>query len=337
MLVRVETDTGIVGWGEGQSPIAPEVSATVVGKILKGTLIGRDALATQVLRQDMYELMNQRGHGGSFMVDAIAGVDIALWDVKGKALDVPLAVLLGGPFRSVLPCYVSGVRGEALAEKIDYLRGFLDEGYTRFKYNGGFGVDVDTEIMAALLEKAPRNVAVDALWRYDRNAALALGRNLERLRALWLEAPCNPEDVEGHAALARVLDVPIAGGENERSRFQLKPWLDEGALDIAQPDIGRCGITEGIRVIDLAELMHVPVTLHCGVASPVMIAASLHVAAAHRNVSLMEYQPIVLGAANQLLKRPIVCKEGAFMLPEGAGLGIEIDEAALKRVAVRIA
>ncbi|MBI1777978.1 MAG: mandelate racemase/muconate lactonizing enzyme family protein [Proteobacteria bacterium] len=336
MIVRIETDSGRIGWGEGQSPIAPEISATVVETILKTLLVGRDALATQALRHEMYALMNLRGHGGGFMIDAIAGVDMALWDLKGKALGAPLYALLGGPFRRTIPCYVSGVRGESIADRVADLRQRLDLGFRTFKLFGGFGVETDVEIMAALLDQAPKNVAFDALWRYDRNTALRLGRQLEQAGALWFEAPCEPEDVAGHAGLARALDLPIAGGETERTRLQFKPWLDAGAFDIAQPDIGRCGVSEGVRIVDLAELMNVPVTLHCGIASPLMIAASLHVAAAHPHVSLMEYQPVVLNAVNRLLKRPLLCREGSFELPEGPGLGIELDEAVVRRHARRV-
>jgi L-alanine-DL-glutamate epimerase-like enolase superfamily enzyme len=284
----------------------------------------------------MYELMNLRGHGGGFMIDAIAAVDMALWDLKGKALGVPLAVLLGGPFRRELPCYVSGLRGQSDADKVADLRRHQDAGFSTFKLFGGFGIEKDAELMGGLLEKAPRKVAFDALWRYDRNQALDLGRRLERLGAVWFEAPCDPEDMAGHAALARDLDIPIAGGETERTRFQFKPWLDCGAFEVAQPDMGRSGITEGVRIIDLAEAMHVPVTLHCGMGSPLMIAASLHVAAAHPQVSLMEYQPVVLKAVNRLLTTPLACREGFFVLPEGAGLGVAFDDSVLARYAMKI-
>ncbi len=335
MIVRVETDTGLVGWGEGQSPIAPEVSARIVETIIKDALVGRDALATRVLRDDMYGLMNLRGHGGGFMLDAISGVDTALWDIKGKALGASLAMLLGGPCRDTVPCYVSGLRGESTTDKVADLRRHRDAGFATFKLFGGFGVENDAETMAALLDEAPRNVAFDALWRYDRDQALRLGRELEELGAIWFEAPCDPEDIAGHAALARDLALPVAGGETERTRWQFKPWLDDAALDIVQPDIGRCGVTEGMRIVELAELMHLPVALHCGIASPIMIAASLHVAAASPRVRFMEYQPVVLQAVNRLLKQPLVCRGGAFQLPPGPGLGLEIDEAVLLQFARR--
>lgn len=330
MVVRIEADSGLVGWGEGQSPIAPEVAATIVDRILADVLVGRDPMATAVIYHDLFDLMAVRGHGGGFMVDAIAAVDIALWDLKGKALGVPIALLLGGPARERVPCYVSGIRGDSPAAMVDEICRQTDLGFSRFKLFGGFGIERDGDLMESLLARAPRAVAFDALWRYDRNQAMALGRRLAELGTLWFEAPCDPADIAGHALLARTLALPVAGGETERTRQQFRPWLEAGALEIAQPDIGRCGITEGVRIIDLAALMHVPVTLHCGMASPIMIAASLQVAAAHPHVSMMEYQPIVLAAGNSLLREKLCCEEGLFRTSGGPGLGIEIDEPVLR-------
>src|SRR4029077_15734 len=140
MIVRIETSEGVVGYGEGQSPIAPEVSASIVRHVIAPILIGRDPRATRVLRREMYDLMNLRGHTGGFMVDAIAAVDIALWDIAGKAARLPVHVLLGGPCRTEAPVYVSGIRGTAVTDKIAAMRDFIDRGFLAFKLFGGFGV-----------------------------------------------------------------------------------------------------------------------------------------------------------------------------------------------------
>ena len=129
------------------------------------------------------------------------------------------------------------------------------------------------------------------------------------------------------------MDLPIANGETLRTRLEFLPWFQERAIDLAQPDIGRCGITEGMAIIDLAEAFHVPVALHMGMASPIMIAATLQVAAASPQVDLVEYQPVVLEVGNRLLKSPIACESGRMHVPAGPGLGIEIDDAALQRFA----
>ncbi|HUK09272.1 MAG TPA: mandelate racemase/muconate lactonizing enzyme family protein [Stellaceae bacterium] len=335
MIARVETDEGIVGYGEGQSPIAPEVSASIVRHILTPTLMGRDPRATRALRREMYDLMNLRGHTGGFMLDAISAIDTALWDIAGKAAGLPIHVLLGGPCRKEVPVYVSGVRGEGIAEKQAVVRGFVERGFLDFKLFGGFGVTVDAELVQALISGSggKARVAIDTLWKYDLNDAHRLGRLLEKAGATWLEAPIEPEDSRGNAELARALDLPIANGEALRTRLEFLPWLEQRALDIAQPDIGRCGITEGLAIIDLAETFHVPVALHMGMASCVMIAATLQVAAAAPHVDIVEFQPVVLDVANQFLKSPIRCENGRMRVPQGPGLGIEIDEAALRQVA----
>jgi galactonate dehydratase len=336
MIVRIETSEGIVGYGEGQSPIAPEVSAAIVNKVLAAVLIGRDPLAPRALRREMYDLMNLRGHTGGFMVDAISAIDIALWDVAGKAAGLPIYRLFGGPCRDVIPVYVSGVRGESVSDKIAMINSFIDRGFTDFKLFAGFGVAEDAELVRALLEGVGyrARLAVDVLWKYDTNSALRLGRLLETAGALWLEAPVEPEDVAGNSSLARALDLPIANGETLRTRLEFRPWLEQRAIDIAQPDIGRCGLTEGLAVIELAETFHVPVALHMGMASAVMIAATLQAAAASPHVGLIEYQPVVLEAANQLLTTPLRCEAGRMKVPAGPGLGIELNDAALEHFAI---
>jgi galactonate dehydratase len=335
MIVRVETSEGIVGYGEGQSPIAPEVSAAIVRHVLTPILLGRDPRAARTLRREMYDLMNLRGHTGGFMLDAIAAVDTALWDIAGKAAGLPIYALHGGPCRDDVPVYVSGIRGENVTDKLATMRDFIERGFLDFKLFGGFGVATDAELVEALISgsNGKARVAIDTLWKYDLNAAHRLGRLLDKIGATWFEAPIEPEDTRGNAELARSLDVPIANGEALRSRLEFRPWLEQRALDIAQPDIGRCGITEGMAIIDLAEAFHLPVALHMGMASPVMIAATLQVAAAAPQVGLIEFQPVVLGVANQLLKSPIRCEGGRMHVPQGPGLGIEIDEEAIRKFA----
>lgn len=335
LIVRIETDDGLVGWGEGQSPIAPEVAGTIVDKILAPVLVGRSPVATELLWRDMYELMSVRGHTGGFMLDAISAVDIALWDLKGKALGASIQELLGGPGRNSIPCYVSGLRGATDADRTNDLQSFVARGFRDFKFFGGFGRAEDVKTIEALLNSANDTVgmAFDALWKYSREDALKLGRDLQALGCTWFEAPIDGEDLAGHIALAKDLDIPVAGGETRRTRKELWPWLHSGAFDLAQPDIGRCGITEGIKILDLADVLNVRTTLHCGIASPIMIAASLQVASARPAVAAMEYQPVVLEAANTLIKEPLICEAGRFGVPSGPGLGIEVKDASVKRLA----
>jgi len=330
-LVKIETEGGISGFGEGQSPVGPEVTAAVIEHLLAPFLIGRDASDVQVLEHQMYELMNIRGHYTGYMRHAISAVDIALWDIWGKQLGLPIAKLLGGIHRTAIPAYVSGIRGKTLDDKIRAVRQSLDGGFTAMKTFLGFGVDADVEHVTAFTQelKGRGQLMIDALWNYNVSTAIRLGRHLERLGVSWFEAPTAPEDVAGHAEIARSLDLPVAAGETETTRFQFLPWFQQRALDIAQPDVARCGITETRRIAEMAGSFHLPVALHSGVLLGPGIAASLQVAAAIPNLLFQEFQPVMLDLANGFLARPIICQAGAFQLPAGPGLGIEVNEDAL--------
>jgi galactonate dehydratase len=331
MLVKIETDEGLTGIGEGQCPVSPEVAATVVARILRPLLIGESPEKSDMLWNRMYQAMNNRGHYTGFMLHAIAAVDLALWDLRGKILDRPVASLLGGAYRNQIPAYVSGVRGDTLEDKAATALSFVQKGFAAFKTNVGFGLEKDYELVRTLSEAVGDKcrLMVDVLWKYDVPDAIRLGRFLQEQGCFWIEAPTSPEDVAGHAEIARALDMAVAAGETETTRYQFLRWLSERALDIAQPDVARCGITETRKIADLAEAFHVPVALHSGILLGPGIAATSHVASSIPNLIYQEYQPVMLEMANRMLKRPIRCEGGCFSLPEGPGLGVEVDEEAL--------
>ena len=330
-LVKIETDEGIIGYGEGQAPLGPEVTASVIEKLLKPILIGKDPTRVGILYHEMYEAMNLRGHYTGFMVHGIAAVDIALWDIWGKKLNVPVADLLGGRFRDRVPVYVSGVRGKSIEEKVKSAKQAIDHGHQAIKMFLGFGLKEDLAQVSAIREAVGSDVTlmVDVLWNYDVPTAIKLGRGLEHLGVYWFETPTSPEDIEGHAEIARTLDMAVAAGEAETTCYQFIRWFQARALDIAQPDVGRCGITETKNIASLAGTFNIPVALHSGICFPPSIAASIHAASTIPNLIYQEYQPMMLELSNQFLKHPIKCKSGYFELPEGPGLGIEMDEHAL--------
>jgi galactonate dehydratase len=174
------------------------------------------------------------------------------------------------------------------------------------------------------------DLMIDVLWAYDLPAAMRMGTVCEELGIAWFEAPINPQDLDGHAELARALRVPVASGETDRTRYQFLEQFRRRALDIAQPDVGRTGISEAKAIAELAEAFNIPLTMHTGMASAVLIAASLHVAATIPHCWYQEYQPFVTEVANRFLKTPLVCDQGHFELPAGPGLGLELDEGALR-------
>jgi galactonate dehydratase len=161
--------------------------------------------------------------------------------------------------------------------------------------------------------------------------ALALGRELERLRYRFLEAPTDPEDEAGLRVLAHGLDLPIAYGEGERTRWQFRDRLVAGAVDVVQPDVGYTGVSELRRIAQLAEAFHVPCAPHLSAGLGVCIAAAVHAAAAMPNLYRLEHSPGSFALGNALLRRPLTLRDGHYLLPDAPGLGVEPDEAALAR------
>lgn len=331
-LIRVETDNGLIGWGEAQSPVAPEVVVTIVETILAPLLLGEDPMAHERLWSRMYNAMRVRGHTGSFLLDAIAGIDIALWDIKGKALGARVCDILGGPFRAELPAYISGLSGTDAAARVAQAAQYQQRGFNAFKIFMDGEPDQLLDLHDRLREGLGRqaSIMIDTLWRLDPATAIGFGRQLDERHATWFEAPLKPEDVEGHARLVRAIDTPIAIGECWRTRWEMRPFFDAGAVETYQPDIGRSGITEGLKLCALAELHNVGVAFHVSIGLGVQIAAALHVAAAIPNLSVVEYNPQVYQVAARLLKGPLPIGQGLLGIPDGPGLGIEIDEEELK-------
>lgn len=336
LLVRIDTDEGITGWGEALVPVAPEAAARIVDALLTPLLVGQNPLDSSPLYSSMYDSMRDRGHYGGFMVDAISACETALWDIRGKYSNLPVYRLLGGAYRKQIPAYVSGLPAAGTAQRVALAQNWVERDFTALKHAGGYGVEADAAEMAALRDALGNEIIlmIDAHWRYSIAEALTLGRKLEQSGVALLEAPSAPEDVAGHAELARALDIPVAIGEAERTRYAFLPWLVNRAADVLQPDVGRCGIGEASRIATLAESFNIPIMLHQSVALGIAVAAGLHVAAAAPNLLYLEYQPTILPLANRILQTPIICERGSWQLPDGAGLGIEVNLEAIMRYVV---
>lgn len=334
-LVKVTTDTGLAGWGEVQAPLTPQTPAALITTLLGPALLGQNPLATAALHDRLYHLMLARGHAGSFLADAMAGLDIALWDLKGRHYGAPLFELLGGPYRRELPAYMSGLRVQGLPEKVAAARRVMEEGFAGVKLFTGATLDaIEAEAREVRTAIGPGAfLAVDAICKYDLASATRLGRALDALRAAWLEAPLNAEDVEGHAMLARAIATPVAVGETLRSPRQFAPWLQSRALAIAQPDVMRCGITSTLRIAALADAAHVPTTLHIGICTGIGMAATWQVAAALPGEFPQEHQGDLFTAVNAVLQTPLVQRKGRLIVPERPGIGVDVNETAVAAAA----
>ena len=325
-LIRVEMADGTVGWGEAQAPLAPEVACSIVEHLLRPAVVGEEFAGTAagiaLLWDRMYATMRVRGQTGGFMLDAISGVDIALWDVAGKMAGKPVCELLHEAPKKFIPAYLSGTSGLTPRDRAAFAARYADEGFSLVKlyYESEWG-----ELLAiADLLPAGMRFAVDALWHLPPERAIAMALELDLRDARWLECPLYPEDVEGHLELAAAIATPIAVGESYRTLQELRPFL--GIAGVLQPDLGRCGITGARRI---AAAFSGEVVPHLSIAMGPQIAAALHFAAATENCHLCEFNPNVLETANSFLAEPLVREGGVYLTPSLPGLGIVWNEAFL--------
>lgn len=340
VIVRIETDTGEVGWGEAKAPVAPEATARIIELLLTDILTGADPREVLVLWERMYAGMRVRGHRAGFYIEAIAGVDIALWDLAGQAANAPISTLLGGRMRESVRVYASGIPSlpldapdEAVEQLISEARALQAAGYTGVKMAIGRGVAGDLRVVRAMRDAMGPAFAiyVDAAGVYSRPDALRLGQALEELDIGFFEMPIPPEDIEGYAELAQSLALPIAL-DSIMTRHETVELIRNRAIDVVQPDVCRAGgITECRRIAELADCYGLAFQPHVSIGSAIHVAASAHLAVAMPNSMVCEYwigdNPI--GAA--VAATPAEVRAGYLHAPVGTGLGIGLDADALLR------
>ena len=340
-LVKVTLESGWTGWGEAQAPLAPDIACLIVDQLLRPAIEGERFLPTAVgvaaLRQRMYATMRVRGQTGGFMLDAMAGVDTALWDLAGKISGRPIRDLIADSAgRARVRAYLSGLSGATNEDRVNRATDAWQRGFRTFKLFHDRSEDELFNLIDCLRARLGPDaaIAVDALWRLDESTAVRFGREIEKRSVLWLECPLPPESAASHAKLAEAIRTPLALGESYRSRHELKPFLDADSVTWIQPDLGRFGITEALS---LARGLRTGrrIVPHISIAMGPQIAAALHLAAAVPAAGLAEYNPAVLTVANRFLTRPVVIEGAEYQVPSGPGLGIDIDERAVRAVAHR--
>lgn len=333
VLIRATTQSGIVGWGESYAICTPAAIVAIIEDLLAPCVIGRDPLDAEAVYDDLYDLMRVRGFGSGFYADALAGVDIALWDLSGKILGVPLCKLLGGQRRTKIPAYVSGLPKATLAERCDLAQEFVASGYQGIK----FATAVSSEGVAAeafaLRAAIGDNIdlMIDMHWKYTADEAIALLRRLEPANLYFAEAPCQPEDLEGLGEVASRALVPIAGGEEWHTIFEARPRLEARAVSILQPEMAHTGVTQFMRISRMAEAFHCRVIPHASIGIGIFQAASLHASAALLNLPYHEYQHSVFDRNLEFVTGDMACRAGFFEVPTACGLGVEPTEAFLSR------
>ena len=344
MVAEIETDEGLVGWGECYGPA--RMTAAVVNNV-GSWLIGEDPLRTDFIWQKVYAQLRDHGQKG-VVIQGLSGIDIALWDIKGKHFGVPVYQLLGGARRTQVQAYATGLyrrkSGDPLAYLAEEAAGYVADGFKAVKLKVGFGVPEDADVTRAVREAIGPDVAlmVDANHAYDAVAAIRLGRMIEGHDIGWFEEPVPPEDLAGYRAVKAALSIPIAGGECEFTRFGFRDLLVSHAVDIVQPDTCAAGgLSECKKIADMAEAFGVRYNPHVW-GTGIAIAASLQLLAvlpSHTPTSLAPAEPMLEFDRTEhpirqaLLTQRIEHAAGIVAVPDGPGLGIEVDRAALARFA----
>jgi L-rhamnonate dehydratase len=346
LVIKVHTDEGIVGIGEVDS--APEAVRALVtapgshaiANSFHNLLVGEDPTDVERLWQKMYRGMNYIGRRG-IALHALSGIDIALWDIKGKAEGKPISELLGGAIRDKVRAYASMLMPDTTEETAERVGALREQGFTAVKLGWGpLGKDPkhDVRLAAAAKEAAgDGDILIDAGLGYVADAKVAIGvaRELEKLGIYWLEEPFEPDEYEAYAELADAVDIRIAAGEQDTTVWGFRELIERGHVDLVQPDVTRCGgITELIRIGALAREHGVETVPHAW-KSGIIKAASLHVNAVLPDGSFQEYCVADTPINQTLVKeRMPVDADGFIAVPTGPGLGIELDEDVLERYRV---
>ncbi|XCS11347.1 galactonate dehydratase [Aeribacillus pallidus] len=346
LFLKIETDEGIVGWGEPVIEGRAETVGTAVKELME-YLIGKDPLRIE----DHWNLMYRAGfyRGGPILMSAIAGIDQALWDIKGKYYQAPVHQLLGGACRDSIRVY-SWIGGDRPSDVGAAAKEAVEAGFTALKMNGTEElqiidsyekIDQAVERIAAVREAVGPyvGIAIDFHGRVHKPMAKILAKELEPYRPMFIEEPVLPENNEALKEVAMATNIPIATGERMFSRWDYKNIFIDGYVDIIQPDLSHAGgITECKKIISMAEAFDVAAAPHCPL-GPIALAACLQVDATCYNAFIQEQSlGIHYNQGSDLLdylvdKSVFEYKDGYVKIPDGPGLGIEIDEERVREMA----
>ena len=339
LFLKIETDEGITGWGE---PVIEGRAATVKTAVeeLMEYLMGKDLMHIE----DHWNVMYRSGfyRGGPILMSAIAGIDQALWDIKGKFFNAPVYQLMGGKARDSVKVY-SWIGGDRPAEVGNAAKAAVAAGFRAVKMNAteelqyidSFDkIDAALERVASVREAGGKalGIGIDFHGRVHKPMAKVLAKELEQYEPMFIEEPVLPENNEALRDIAQHTSIPIATGERMFSRWHFKNLLKDGYADIIQPDLSHAGgITECKKIISMAEAFDVAAAPHCPL-GPIALAACLQVDATCHNVFIQEQSlGIHYNQGSDLLdfitdKTVFKYEDGYVKLPSGAGLGIEVNE-----------
>lgn len=344
-IVKVTSDTGHVGWGEGYGP-AGVIKAGI--EFLTPFLIGLNPLETEVIWSIMYRRTLDYARRG-VMVAALSAIDVALWDLKGKIMEQPVHLLLGGKKRDTITPYATGMyftNGGKLSDILSKeAKQYAELGYKAMKMKVGLCIEEDIENVKVVRETIGPNIAlmIDANHAYNLREAIQLANAVEQYNIGWFEEPISPEYYEQYAELRIKTTIPIAGGECEYLRFGFQTLLQSKSVDIIQPDIcATGGLTEAKRIASLATVYGVEVVPHSW-GTGIAISAALHFVSnldilpgrLRTPEAFIEYDRTENGLRDELITTDMVAVNGEIVISDKPGLGFEFNEEALHKYTLK--
>lgn len=345
-IVEIETDEGITGVGEafGFSPMA---TRSMIENSLRPKLIGENPIDTNRLWDMLYTITRMEGQKGVALM-AISAVDIALWDIKGKFWHAPVADLLGGRYRDQVETYPTGLYRKNVPDQtqalIEEALGYLQKGYKAMKLKIGFGLQDDLQKIRAMrkaIGPEPR-LMLDANCAYNASEAIWLGKRIEELDIFWFEEPIPPEDLQGHLEFKAKVNIMLAAGESEFSRYGFRDLVARRAVDIIQPDLCAVGgFSEMMKIIALATAWNIRCVPHVW-GTAIGLAANLQLQAAmphfptclNPEESLMEYDQTPNPLRNELVEEEFMLTGTKMKIPFKPGLGITLNRKILEKYRV---
>ena len=342
-IVKVTSDTGHVGWGEGYGP-AGMIKAGI--EHLTPFVVGQHPLGTETIWSIMYRRTMDFARSG-VLVSAISAIDVALWDLKGRILELPVHILLGGKKRDTIIPYATGmyftddsVMSDALSKEAVH---YAQLGYKGMKMKVGLDIEADIANVKTVREAIGPDIdlMIDANHAYNLREAIQLANAVEKYNIYWFEEPISPEYYDQYSELRTKTSIPIAGGECEYLRFGFQTLLKSRSVDIAQPDIcASGGLTEAKRIAAIASVYGVEVIPHTW-GSGIAIAAAMHFVANLDSMpgrlksptSYIEYDQTENGLREELTTTDMIFDNGLIVISDTPGLGFEVNEDALYKYA----
>jgi L-alanine-DL-glutamate epimerase-like enolase superfamily enzyme len=340
VLVEVTTDDGITGHGEALARYSLRSYVSIIEDLLAPIVIGQDPFEVERLWQRMFRVFT--GKSGGVMMEAIAAVDIALWDLMGKATKQPIHKLLGSMGRGKVWGYASSISWTSDDIAIVQAEAALAQGFSMIKVKIGRPVEKALARAKLIREVAGPDIKLcaDGNWDFDFDDAVSVAHGLHDLDYYWFEEPLVAEDTAGYHRLRGRIPIRLAAGESEHTCFGCRELIAQRSVGVIQPDVARSGgITETRRIAALAYAFNVPFAPHIGFSGAVCVAASLQISAAIPNFLTFECSTFANPLREQLatvnLGGPGHLVDGFVPVPDGPGLGIEIDQRAIARYLAR--